>query len=230
MKKAPLILSACVVMLTSCSKSGHNESTPDNGCIERVFVRQSQPILAPAQIRTADSLLDVNHIAHTNYRYLGLRQDSFNSHLEQYITVDQYANGRRLFTSQVNYLFWDGIIHYTSGAPIKGTTLDTIPSLDLARLRTLFSNDLKKREAGAAGGLNGNNVSYGYRDSCYKAEFGYIDIAANGAPENLVKAWRVSIKNSNAPDPLYPIDPPYAFYKDSNGQLIGFVGNIIVID
>jgi hypothetical protein len=227
MRKTHFILSVFVVMIASCSKSSHHEDAPDNGCIGRTVVRQSDPLLTAAQIKTADSLLDVNHFAHNNYRYLGLRQDSLYSTFEQFITVDQYANGLRLFTSQINYLFWNGIIHYTSGAPTQGTTLDTIPSLGLARLRTLFSGDLKKHELGGAGGSYGA-VSYGFRDSCYKAEFGYINIAADGAPEDLIKAWRVSVKRT--PDPGYPNDLPYAIYKDSNGQLIAFVGNIISID
>jgi len=217
-------------MIASCSKSSHHEDVPDNGCIVRKDIKLSPPLLNAAQIKTADSLLDVNHIAHNNYRYLGLRQDSLNGTFEQFITVDQYANGLRLFTSQLNYLFWNGIIHYTSGAPTQGTTLDTVPSLGLARLRALFSNDLKKRELGGAGGVSGS-VSYGYRDSCYRAEFGYINIATDGVSENLIKAWRVSILTADrGPSFNYPYDYPYAIYKDSNGQLISFLGNIIAID
>lgn len=230
MKKIHLILSVCVVTIASCSKSSHHEDVPDNGCIERKDIRISDPLLTAAQTRTADSLLDLNHIAHSNYRYLGLRQDSFNGTFEQFITVDQYVHGLRLFTSSINYLLWNGIIHYSSGTPTQGTTLDTIPSLGLAKLRTLFSNDLKKNELGAGVGI-GNYVSYGYRDSCYKAEFGYINIAPEDAPENLIKAWRVSILTvDRGPSFVNPYDVPYAIYKDSNGQLIAFEGNIISID
>jgi len=226
-----LIAAASIgVTAGSCSKSSHNEGAPDNGCIERTAIRISDPLLTAAQIKTADSLLDVNHITHTNYRYIGLQHDSVNGTFEQFITVDQYANGLRLFTSQINYLFWNGVIHYTSGNPTHGTTLDTIPSLGLAKLRTLFSSDLKKRELGSGLGI-GNYVSYGFRDSCYKAELGYINIATDGVSENLIKAWRVSILTADRrPSFNYPYDAPYAIYKDSNGQLIAFVGNIISID
>lgn len=230
MKKIHLILSACVVITASCSKSSHHEDSSDNGCIERTTFGISDPLLTAARIKTADSLLDVNHIAHSNYRYLDLRQDSLNGTFEQFITVDQYTNGLRLFNSQINYLFRNGIINYTSASPTHGTTLDTIPSLGLAKLRTLFSNDLKKHELGAGAGI-GNYVSYGYRDSCYKAEFGYINIATDGVSEDLIKAWRVSILTADrGPAFNYPYDVPYAIYKDSNGQLIAFGGNIISID
>jgi len=223
MRNILLFLTAATMTITSCSKSSHNEP-PDNGCIARVFIQLSDPSLTPAQTRTADSLLDVNHINHNNYRYLGMHQDSVNSHFNQYVMADQYANGLRLFTSQISYVFIDGILYYTSGASTKGTPLDTVPSLSLTRLRTLFSSDLKKRE------FKGS-VTYGFRDSCYKAEFGYYNFAASNAPENLIKAWRVSIKYTGKGPLLgYPDDFPYAYYKDSNGELIGFLGNIIAID
>jgi len=224
MRNALLFLAAATITTASCSKSSHPEP-PDNGCIERIFIQLSTPSLTPAQTRTIDSLLGLNHINHDNYRYLSLRQDSINGRSEQIILVDQYANGLRLFTSQIGYVFYDGILHYTGGGPTtQGTTPDTIPSLSLTRLRTLFSNDIKKRE------FKGS-VTYGLRDSCYKAEFGYYDLAANNAPENLIKAWRVSIKyTGNGPLFGYPDDYPYAYYKDSNGELIGFSGNIITFD
>jgi hypothetical protein len=222
-----LLLFAAAALTASCSKPHHHEDTPipDNGCIERIDIKlsqQAQPALTAEQVRTADSLLDANHVHHDNYRYLAYHQDTLNGGFEQFIQVDQYANGLRLFASQINFVFSNGILYFTTAAPTKGTTLDTIPSLILARLRTLFSGDLQKQELGGS-------VSYGYRDSCYKAEFGYINIAADGAPEDLIKAWRVSI--------LYPAmtpghsdlnDEPYAIYKDGNGQLIAFVGNLII--
>jgi len=216
-----LILSACALIIASCSKSSHN-APPDNGCIERIDIRLSDPILTAAAIQTADSLFDANHINHSHYLYLGMRQDIYNGRLEQFITVDQYANGLRLFTSSIKYLFWDGILHFTSGTPTQGTMLDTVPSLPLSRLRTLFTNDIRR---------NTPPLSPGLTDSCYKAEFGYINIATGNAPENLIKAWRVSIKyTGKGPAFGYPYDYPYAYYKDSNGQLISFITGIFPID
>jgi len=225
MRNVLLLLAAITITAVSCSKSSHNEPPDnDNGCIERAFVPLSDPILTPSQIRTADSLLDAIHVNHSNYRYLGLREDSINSRFEQFITADQYANGLRLLTSEINYLFYNGILNYTSTTPTRGTTLDTVPSLSLARLRTLFSSDLKKQEA--QGG-----VGRGLRDSCYRAEFGYYNIAADNAPEDLIKAWRVSIKHTGiGAFSSYPNDLPYAYYKDSNGQLIGFGRAFISFD
>jgi len=177
----------------------------------------------PSQIKTADSLLDAAHVSHNNYRYLGIREDSINGRFEQFITVDQYTNGLRLLASEINYLFYNGILNYVSATPTPGTNLDTVPSLSLARLRTLFSSDLKKQEAIGS-------VGHGLRDSCYKAEFGYYNIAADGAPENLIKAWRVSIKHTGGTTFWYPDDFPFAYYKDSNGELIGFAGVFVHLD
>ena len=223
MRNILLFLTAATISVTSCSKSSHNGSL-DNGCIERVYIKLSDPVLTPAQIRTADSLLDAIHVNHSNYRYLSLREDSIIGHFYRFLFADQYANGLRLLNSQIYYVFHDGVFQFPSVPSTHGTTLDTTPSLGLAHLRTLFSNDLKKREMGGS-------ISPGNRDSCYKAEFGYYNIAASNAPENLIKAWRVSIKyTGRGPDYGYPQDYPYAYYKDSNGQLIAFAGVVVPFD
>jgi hypothetical protein len=221
MRNLLLFLAAVMVTAASCSRS-----TPDDhGCIERTVIKLSDPGTNPAQTKTADSLFDVNHIDHHHYRYLVLQADTFKTQYPPYtqydqkmVGVSQYVNGLRILNSDVYYIFWNGATHYISGKPIQNASLDTVPYLSLRRLRTLFTNELNKPSASVTPGLS---------DSCYKAEFGYYDLADNQTAPNLVKAWRVTVMFSNL---AYPYDGyPVAYFKD-NGQLISFSGNIISID
>lgn len=217
-----------VLTATSCSRS--SSPAPDNGCIQRIVIKQSDAGLSPEHTRTADSLFDVNHIDHRNYRYYAFQSDTFQTlyspfkkYDEKVIRLDQYVNGLRIFNGEINYIFWDGALHYIAGKPIQSANLDTISSLSLRRLRTMFTSELLRP---------GANVTPEFTDSCYKAEFGYFNLSNDLEPEKLVKAWRVTINYSSASwyAPYgygYPYDGyPAAYYKD-NGQLIGFAGNII---
>jgi hypothetical protein len=223
MKNISLLLSACVLITASCSKS---HTSPDNGCIERLVLKQSDPLLAPSQMHSADSLFDANHIDHSNFRYLLYSSGSVNGHLEQNVPVDQYLNGLRLFNSHITYQFFDGVLDpsiYTwQPRPSLGTTLDTVPHLTLPRLRALFTRDLNAHKG---------YVSPGVTDSCYQAEFGYYNTAVNPAPESLVKAWLVTVKKLGSGLTFgFPPSEPYAIYSDSDEKLIAFSGYVISID
>ena len=219
---ARALVAACALVTASCSKS---KSTPhDSGCIERIVIALSDPGLTSSQIQTADSLFNVNHIDHSNYRYYWFEADTFRSqaspntlHLQTMVMLDQYANGLRIFNDQLTYTSIDGAFTYISGTPTPGTSLDTVPSQALPRLRAQFTADLPK-----------TGISPIYEDSCYTAEFGYYNIAPYNTPENLIKAWRVTIHSSAA----YPYNyATAAIYKDSNGQFISWQGlNIPIIN
>lgn len=221
------LLFICIAMASACSRSSHNDNEfafPDNRCIERFVIKQSDPApgLSAQDRKTADSLMDVNHIDHSDFNYVWFYADSVNGHFQQYVAVDQYANGLRLFSSRMSFGFSDGTSNYTVGHLTKGTTLDTIPTLTLSRLRALFTRDIDLYH-----GAVRSNVT----DSCYKAEFGYYNTAPEAGPESLIKAWRVSIKYTGR-GPLfgYPNDIPFAYYRDSDGKLLGFMGDVITAD
>lgn len=218
MRNLFFLLTAATITVTSCSKSSH-PAPPDNGCIERVVIPQFPPLTDPSQTRTVDSLFDVNHIDHSHYRWLYYHQDTVNGRLGQYVYLDQYANGLRIFNEQANVSFSNGVLFFSGLYPTQGTTLDTVPALSLSRLRMLFTADLRK---------HATSVDPSLTDSCYLAEFGYINMAAGNAPEHLVKAWLVKIKYSNMAYLSNVL--PNAIYLDSNGQTLSFIGTLIEID
>jgi hypothetical protein len=187
-------------------------------------IKLSDPGLDAAQIKTADSLLDINLIDHSNLRYYKFSADSFATwqslpYVDKTVWMDQYVNGLRIFNDEMEFRFPRGQLYKSIWhSPTKGTQLDTIPSLSLSQLRMKFTAQL---------------LQYPYStlpnatDSCYKAEFGYYNLSKVGEPEKLVKAWRVTIYSATATMywPFgfgYPYDdPPIAYYED-NGGLIWF--------
>lgn len=102
--------------------------------------------------------------------------------------------------------FLDQQLSFTGGEITKGTSLDTLHQLTLPQLRGLFLASLQQFDKAAGK----------FKDSCFKAEFGYYDlnIGVSYASEVLVKAWRITPLNS-----VYPSEYPIAYYQD-NGKLI----------
>ena len=86
--------------------------------------------------------------------------------------------------------------------------MDTLPQLGLGQIRKLFLVAIGKYD----------HKADQFKDSCFQAEFGYFNLnfATSNATENLVKAWRITAKNS------YPV----AFYQDKDGKLISYDNGI----
>lgn len=221
MRNILLLLASWSLLAAACSRS----TSPDNGCIQRIVIKPSDPGLDAWKKQTADSIMDAHHIDHSNTRYYRLDTSTFGIVAPYAIRLDQYTNGLRIFNDDMLFIFPKNIPFDRAGfSRTKGTTLDTIPFLSLSRLRAMFTADLRR---------NAQTVTPGLTDSCYKAEFGYYNLSTAEEPEHLVKAWRVTINYSSSlwywPYGYgYPYDaPPIAYYRD-NGQLIGFAGNIII--
>jgi hypothetical protein len=158
-------------------------------------------------------LFKSNHIDNSNFRYYDYVHDSLQTFYPPYarldekvVRVNQYANGLRIFTGDMSYVFLENKFDATGGELTSGTSLDTKPHLSLDELRTLFLNSAEMFDGA------GNK----FKDTCLSAEFGYYDLNAGISymPEKLVKAWRVVIKNSE-PNSQYP----QACYQDNGTQI-----------
>lgn len=218
MNKKFILLCACALMAAACNKSHIPDSVPsdDHGCIERGFTDKNSPGLSPANMRSADSLMDVNQIDHSRIRYSRYETDTFHPFapyppvFTQRITADQYVNGRRIFNAPRYFLFYDGKLHYSYGTVITSGGGNPVggPYLSLTQLRSLFTRDLLKSDA----------TSRYLTDSCYRAEYGYFNIAGSNDKEpQLVRAWFVSLLSDNDP---WPLVAPSACYQDSDGKTL----------
>lgn len=207
-----------VLAATSCSKS--NPTISDNGRIERIAIPLSDPGISQAQIRTADSLLDANHIRHNNLRYYQFYETGTGAFHDVNVTADQYANGLRIFNLQKVFAFRNGVLVYGDTTMTHGTMLDTVASLPLSRLRSLYSTALHK---------NRHLYRVNYTDSAYLAEFGYVNTTPFGPQQTLVKAWRVSIKRAGQPNnTAYAL--PDGYFDDHTGDCLPGISTTVSID
>ncbi len=225
MRKAIFALLISAASVGACHKPDKSGPNPgnlpsDGGCIERVVVTPADHLIKSSDVAEANALFSANSISTDRFRYYQYLRDSLQTYYapytkfdEQTVKTDEFTNGLRVFTSQVIFQFKNGKLDYQSGHPTGGTSLDTNPALTLGQLRKLFVDDVERFDhAGAM-----------YKDTCLKAEFGYYDINAgtSNAPEVLVKAWRITRKNSS-----YPTEYPVGFYRDGDGARIGYDNGI----
>ncbi|WP_375416100.1 hypothetical protein [uncultured Hymenobacter sp.] len=199
-------------LLLACSKSAPAPKLPTGqGCSEISFIPVSGHSLSSAEVRTANSLFASNNIDSRHFRYTRYARELVQTYFppyasfdEQMVSVEEYTNGLRVFTGQSNFLFKNGVFSSRAGEPTGGTSLGTSAQLKAGQLRGLFVATITKFDAARLGEV---------QRQCVSAEFGYYDLNAgtSNAPENLVRAWRVSIKNQ-----AYP----FAYYQDGEGQLI----------
>jgi hypothetical protein len=206
------------IFCLSCSKDGPAKLPiqEDAGCIERIFIRVNDHGIANADVLTINKLFQDSKIDNSQFRYYQYLHDSVQTYFPPYakfdnkiVKVDQYTNGLRIFRGQMSFLFKNNVYEFTVSEPTKGTDLNTKPRLTTGQLRYLFLGHIE--EFDHAGDL--------YKDSCFKAEFGYFNVNAGigYAPEKLVKAWRVLPKNAN-----YPL----ACYQDDDGKFLGYDNGI----
>ena len=219
MKKALSLMIASLVVFASCRKPA-GTLPEDNGCGERVIIPVSAHNINPADVSTANNLFSKNGIDNSQLRYNRYRHDTLETLYAPYtkydqknIRVDQYTNGVRIFYGEMTFHFLNDSLSFQAGVPTKGTSLNTIPTLNARQLRKLFLHDLERFDRAADK----------YKDTCFKCEFGYynLNVGIGNAPERLVKAWRVTSKNLTAPSKY-----PEAFYKDENGDLISYDNGI----
>lgn len=213
-----------ILAFTACTKSDTTNQSQsddaaktfqeDNGCIERIIVPVTAHVINPSDVSTVNSLFSSNGIDNSKFRYYRYLHDTLQTLYPPYtkydqktVRVDQYVNGVRLFTGDLVYNFLNNNLNYRGGDLTNGTSLDTVPKLTLAQIRKMFLDNIEQFD----------HASSKFKDSCFKAEFGYYNLNAgiSYAQEVLVKAWRVTLKNS-----VFPSEYPVAFYQDSNGKLI----------
>jgi hypothetical protein len=213
MNKTFILLGACALMATACNKSHVPASVPsdDHGCIERGYTDKNSPGLSPADIKLVDLLMTVNHLDYSRLRYYDYKvHASPNGRFTQVILADQYVNGRRIFNAGRSFVFANGVLEFetgkiiTSGDPVKRE------SLTLTQLRSLFTRDILQ--------IYGVNLQH-LVDSCYRAEYGYYNVAGEYAKPQLVGAWLVTLRSYDRHGNILA-----GYYHDTDGRLLGFSG------
>lgn len=212
---------AIVLSVTACTKPYTSKALQeDSGCIERIIIPVTAHGINSSDVSTVNNLFSTNGIDNSKFRYYRYTHDTFQTLYPPYtrydqktVRIDQYTNGIRIFTGDLVYIFFDNNFHYRGGNLTNGTSLNTVPKLTLPQLRKMFLDNIEQVD----------HASGKYKDSCFKAEFGYYNLNAgiSYAQEVLVKAWRVTLKNS-----IYPSEYPIAFYQDNDGKLIYYDNGI----
>jgi hypothetical protein len=220
MKTNIFALLLIVLTLSSCQKE--NAVSPvqipeDKGCIEwkKVLVTDhSGHSINNLNIPIINGLFSSNSIDNSKYRYYYYSNDSVQTYFPPYakfddkiIRVKEFTNGLEIFTGEILFQFRNNIFNFRNGNPSSGTTLSTSPNLTVGQIRTLFLGHIEQFDH------KGNQ----YKDSCFSAEFGYFNINAgtSNSTENLIKSWKVTLKNR-----IYPSEYPIAYYQDNEGKLI----------
>lgn len=220
MKCTFLLLVFFAFAFVGCSKSDTENLPNDNGCIERILIAVTDHSMSRSDIETVHNLFKRNAIDDSKFRYyrythgtLQTLYPPFAKYDEKSVRVDQYANGVRIFNGDLVYHFLNDNSNFRGGNLTKGTSLNTLPRLNLKKIRVLFLTSIQQFDKAADK----------FSDSCFKAEFGYFNIngGTNNEQEVLVKAWRVTPKNS-----IFPSEYPVAFYYDNDGKLISYNNGI----
>lgn len=208
-------------ILFSCSKAEIQGSAKEyDGCIEQVIIPVSAHSVSNPDKVIIDKLFSDNGIDNRHYRYFNYLHDTlqtlyppFTKKDNKTVRVDQYTNGVRIFTGDMVFNFIDNILNFTGGDATKGTSLNTSPQLTLDQLRDFFIRDIEQFD----------HKGDQFKDTCLKAELGYYNLNAGSGntKEVLVKAWRVTTKNS-----VPPSEYPVAYYQDDNTKLITYDNGI----
>ncbi len=191
----------------------------DSGCIElkKVLATDHSGVsINNSNIPIINMLFLTNGIDNSKYRYHYFYEDSISKNDFKSVRITEFTNGLEIFPNDIVFVFTNNILSYRNGNETKGTTLNTIPNLNIKQIRTLFINSIEQYDH------NSND----YKDSCFSADFGYFNINAwtNNTTEKLIKSWKVTLKNS-----IYPSEYPIAYYQDGDGKLIGYDNGIRTI-
>jgi hypothetical protein len=208
MKKLYFVITALILsaIIYSCTKTGTLPS--GNGCTTQIKK-------ANYNIKSADSVAAVHLFQQNKMNYSNLSferiilNDTIGSHVYQHIFAYQSFNGLQIMSGEAAYQFLDGVYQSSLGKIYSSVNLDNHSHLSLSQLRTLFMSESIDKQ-----GLNPS-----YRDSCITAQFGYYDVNAGTGNEttNMVKAWRVQLKNNGF---------PLAIFNDDNSKLIVYDSGI----
>lgn len=218
MKKLFPIAIFCALTFIACSDD-EPQLGEDYGCIERIIIPVTAHSVSGPDLLIINELFSQSQINNSNLRYAKYQHDSFQTYYPPFakkdskvVLVDQYINGQRLFYGDMAYIFVEDSLSSRSGYVTNGTSLDTSKKLTLPQLRKLFLNSLQKFD----------HAADKYRDTCFKAEFGYynLNVGTGNHDEKIVKGWRITPKNS-----IYPSEYPVAYYED-NGKLISYDNGI----
>jgi len=186
------------LMWSSCKK---DHVTHDNGCITQI-ARQNFSIKTEDSV-TAITLLDQNHIARNDVslQYVSAYTvpDGDNAGTYQSVFVIQNINGAPVLSGDVWYQFKNGILQSAHGTKYNVSNLDKRIVSSPSTLRPLFLAEVEKYTSAS--------FAARLKDSCLVAEFGYYDLNATvGQAPNLVRAWRVMLKNQSFPQVVFRDD------------------------
>lgn len=216
--KAPISYALLfMIIFSSCTRSEIDPSSKEAiGCIEQIVIPVTAHSVGYNNLEEINKLFTDNGIDYSHYRYYNYLHDTLQTLYPPYakkddknVRVDQYANGVRIFTGDMVFNFIDNVLNFIGGDTTKGTSLNTLPHLTLSQLRGLFIRDVEQFD----------HKGDQFKDTCLKAEFGYfnMNVGFSNTKEVLVKAWRVTPKNS-----LFPSEYPVAYYKDDTAELIAY--------
>lgn len=191
--------------ITACTKpdiinsiSTAKNLQEDKGCIERITIPLTAHSISTSDVPTVNNLFSSNGIDNSKFRYYWYIHDTLQTLYPPYtkkdqktVSVYQYTNDVQIFTGDLEYNFLNNNFNYRGGNLTNGTSLDTVPKLTLGQIRKLFLGNIEQFD----------HAGDKFRDTCFKVEFGYFNLNAgiSYAQEALVKAWRVSPKNSVSP-------------------------------
>ena len=204
-------------LLLACSKADTLPALPiDQGCSEISIVPVTEHSLSSSEVVTANSLFARNNLDSRNYRYVRYLRESVQTYYPPYasfdsqlVGVEEYTNGLPIFTGQSTFHFKNGVFDFRSGHPASGPRLNTVLTLNAGQLRSRFSATVAQFD------LSRPILWL----QCVSAEFGYYDLNAGSGntTENLVKAWKITLKNQ-----AYPL----AYFEDNDGKLIYYDNGI----
>lgn len=208
-----IVLFSLLTSLNGCTKVDGPTPEGDISCLKKQEVPVSAHSINASEKAAADQLFAANGIDKRNFRYTGYLRKELKTYYppyatfdEQVVRVEEYANGLRIFTRQLNFLFRNGAFSSRAGSASGGVNLDATPSATPESIGVVFRAALN--EYGGPGS-----------QPCVVVEFGYYNLNAgtSNAPERLVKAWKASLKGS-----VYP----YAYFEDTAGKLIYYDNGI----
>ena len=207
-------------LLLACSKADMPPALPaDQGYSEIRIIPVTEHSLSSSEVATANSLFARNNLDIRNYRYvryvryvresLQTYYPPYASFDSQLVGVEEYTNGLPIFTGQSNFHFKNGVFDFRSGHSSSGTRLNTVPTLNAGQLRSRFSATVAQFD------LSRSILWL----QCVSAEFGCyeLNVGSGNTTENLVKAWKITLKNQ-----AYPL----AYYEDNDGKLIYYDNGI----
>jgi hypothetical protein len=183
MKRCHFSILCLTLIVCACSDEKEKQ-----GCDDLTITQVSDHAVSQTDLATIKNLLQANNIAYDNLRFTSFdNNDALDSEENDFtsLEVQQYTNGLPIFFSDTYFNFLNGNVSFFTGELYPNTTetINTKQKLKLAEVRTLFTQELIKKNKGIVG----------LENECLIMEFGYVDLngEVSGLPPNLKKAWYV---------------------------------------